>query len=167
LKRQTQTILYHTLPIAFWLLAVVGSALPFLFLSFPLVPYLCPALLALVSVMIIRHIKRHSSSVEQCFQVAVLLGITSYWLPTVVLLILPVWIYLVTRNIFSLRSFLSTLLGLALVAVWMAVFSYLGIIETPSLLGRAGVGYWPWLPTGAVLIAYIASTIVRQNLRVR
>jgi hypothetical protein len=97
----------------------------------------------------------------------VLLGIASYWLPTVVFVILPIWGYLISRNIFSFRSVISTLMGLAFVAVWMAVFYYIGIIETPSLEGRDGVGFFAWIPTGAFSIAYIASKIARQNLRVR
>ena len=174
MKRQTQEILYYTLPIAFWLLAGVVSALP-VFLSSSLeersaeilLPYVLPALVTLISLMIVSHIRRHSSSVEQCFQIAVLLGIASYWLPTVVFVILPIWGYLISRNIFSFRSVLSTLMGLAFVAVWMAVFYYIGIIETPSLEGRDGVGFFAWVPTGAFSIAYIASKIARQNLRVR
>lgn len=167
MKRRTQNILYHTLPIAFWLLAGLGSALSFFLipsLRGEWIPYICPAILTLISVMIIRYIRRHSSSVEQCFQVAVLLGIASYWLPSVLFLIPPVWIYLITRNLYSFRSFLSTLIGLALVAVWMLVLNQISDIHYPLSLTK---NLWGWIPTGSVLFAYIASTIVQQNLRVR
>ena len=98
---------------------------------------------------------------------AVLLGIASYWLPTVVLLVFPAWIYLAFRNLMEWRAVWATLIGLALVAVWVAVFVFLGIIEMPSLEGRAGVGFLSWIPVGAFLIAYIASAVVRHNLCVR
>jgi len=50
---------------------------------------------------------------------------------------------------------------------WVAVFVYLGLIEMPSLDGMTVVGYWAWLPSGAFLIAFIASSIARYNLRER
>ena len=121
----------------------------------------------LLAALRLTHIPRHASAVEPAFQTAVLIGIASYWVPTVVFLILPAWIYLAYRHLMETRALLASLIGLALVAVWVAVFVYLGLIEMPSLEGRAGVGFLSWIPTGAFLVAYIASTIVRQNLRVR
>jgi hypothetical protein len=171
LTRHTQTILYYTLPIAFWLLAGLGSALPLL-LGSSLVekghlPYFAPAVLTLVCLMIVSHIRRHSSSVEECFQVAVLLGIAAYWLPTVLLVIVPVWGYLINRNLFSFRSVLSSVIGFALVAVWMAVLVYTGILKTPPFMEGLGADWVSWIPAGAFAFAYIASKIARQNLRVR
>ena len=103
MKRRTQTILYHLLPVVFWLLAIGGSIL------FDREwPGYVVALTALLCVLIIGRIKRHTSSVEECFQVALLLGVVSYWLPTVLFLILPIWGYLIYQNLFSLRSFFAT-----------------------------------------------------------
>lgn len=166
--------MYHLLPVAFWLLAAVGAILPY-FLNPSLseedggrlVPYFVPSLLTLISVMVIGHISRHASAVEPSFLVALFLGIASYWLPTVVFLLVPVWFYLSYRHLFNMRVFTASLVGLALATVWMAVFVYLEIIEIPSFEGRDGVGFLSWIPTGAFLFAYIASTIARQNLRVR
>ena len=174
MTRQTQTILYHLLPIAFWLLAAGGALLP-LFLTPSLegrdgerlLLYFLPSLFVLIAVLLLTHIKRHASAVEPAFLVAVLLGVASCWLPTVVFLILPAWIYLAYRHLIEWRVIWATLIGLALVAIWVAVFVYFGLIETPSLEGRAGVGFLSWIPVGAFLLAYIASAIVRHNLRVR
>ena len=57
--------------------------------------------------------------------------------------------------------------GVPMAQSWVAVFVYLGLIEMPSLDGITGVGYWAWLPSGAFLIAFIASSIARYNLRER
>jgi len=174
LTRQTQTILYHLLPVAIWLLAAVGAVLPcFLIPSLVgegegrLVSYFVPAFLALFAVMVIGHISRHASAVEPSFLMAVFLGIASCWLPTVVFVVVPVWFYLAYRHLFNMRVFTASLVGLALVALWMAVCIYLEIMEIPSFEGREGVGLLSWIPTGAFLFAYIASTIARQTLRVR
>jgi len=174
LTRQTQTILYYLLPVAFWLLAIGGALLPvFLLPSFRggvgegLLNYFLPSVPVLLAALRLTHIHRHASAVEPAFQVAVLLGIASYWLPTVLLLLFPAWIYLAYRHLMETRAFLSSLLGVALVAIWVAVFVYLGLIEMPSLDGMTGVGYWAWLPSGAFLIAFIASSIARYNLRER
>ena len=164
MRRQTQTILFHLLPAVFWLLAIGGSVVPVFFLPDYAWGFI-PAVLALLSVFLIGRIKRHTSSVEQCFQMAVLLGIAAYWLPTVVFLIVPIWGYLVYQNLFTMRSFLATLLGVATVAAWFAVLSFL--LPETFHLSPFTFHLYRWIPTGAFLIAYIASTIVRQTLRVR
>lgn len=129
--------------------------------------FFAPAVLSLLSVLIVSRIHRHASSAEECFLVALLLGIASYWLPTVLFLILPVWAYLIYRNLYSLRSFTATLLGLATVAIWAAVLVVFGAIGNPWADFFATKNLWAWIPTGAVLIAFIASTIARQTLRER
>ncbi len=171
MTRQVQTILYHTLPIVFWLLAVVGCVSAWFFAPFPEetdgLRFFLPGVLVLIALVVIGRLERHTSSVEPCFRMGLLVGLAAYWMPSVVLVVLPLWGVLLFRNLFSFRSFLATLFGLAFVAIWVAVFCYIGIIETPSLEGRDGVGFLPWIPTGAFAIAYIGSTIVRQTLRVR
>jgi len=122
------------------------------------------ALLALIGAWLIRRIKRHASSEEECFLVALLLGIGAYWLPSVVFLILPAWAYLFYKNIFSLRSFLASLIGFATVAIWLAVLSQLSIINYQLSIAH---NVRAWIPTGAVLLAWLGTTIVRQTLRVR
>ena len=98
---------------------------------------------------------------------ALLLGIASYWIPTVVFLTIPVWAYLIYRNIFSGRSLLATLLGYVTVAIWATVFILLGWIANPWANFFALENALGWIPLGAILIAWLASTIVRQNLRER
>jgi len=162
-KRSTQNILYHLLPVVFWLLAIGGSIIPLFFVEHYAWGFI-PAALAWLSVVIIRHIQRHTNSIEECLVMALFLGVASYWLPSVLFLILPIWGYLIYHNLFSGRSILATLIGLAIVAVWMAILTQLSIINYPLSITH---NLWAWLPTGAVLMAYIASTTARQNLRVR
>ena len=166
MKRHTQHRLYHLLPVVFWLLAIGGSVLP-LFPFFPL-RYLfwafIPAGVALLCVWIIGRIKRHTNSIEECLQVALLLGVAAYWLPTVVLLIIPIWLYLIYHNLFSFRAFLATLIGFAIVAIWMGVLSQLSTFNFPLQIGH-NLSFW--LPTGLLLTAYLGSTIARRILRVR
>ena len=162
MKRQTQTILYHLLPVVFWLLAIGGSIVAYRHWSGYIV-----ALLALLAVHIIHRIPRREEPIEQSFQVAVLLGIASYWLPSVLFLIPPIWIYLVYRGIFNLRSFVATLIGLALVAVWAALAVFMGWIPNEWADFFASKNALGWIPVGAFIVAYIASTIARRNLHVR
>ena len=164
MKRQTQTLLYHLLPVAFWLLAIGGIVIWEMYhLPFTIYHFI-PALAALLSVTIVRHIPRHTDSIQQCFQVAVFLGIASYWLPSVVFLIIPIWIYLIWKSIFNLRSFLATFIGLGLVAVWMVVLEFLHLTHYTLHLAY---NLYAWFPTGAILLAWLGTTIVRQTLRVR
>ena len=164
MTRRTQNILYHLLPVVFWLLAAGGIIIwEILDLQSSIFNYV-PALLALISTALIHRIPRHTSAVEPCFQMALLLGIAAYWLPSVLFVILPIWGYLIYRNLFDLRAFLATLIGLATVAVWIVVGNALSLFTFHFSLAN---NLFAWIPTGAVLLAWLASTIVRQNLRVR
>ncbi len=125
------------------------------------------ALLALWAVAIIMHIQRHTSSVEECFQMALLIGIASSSLPSALFLIPLIWLYLIYQNLFSLRSFIATFLGLLTVAVYVVVAIWMGWIDNSWADFFAIKNLWAWIPTGSFLIAWIASTIVRRNLRVR
>ncbi|MBO7459221.1 MAG: hypothetical protein J6T80_08225 [Paludibacteraceae bacterium] len=173
MKRHTQVILYHLLPVVFWLLAIGGSLVPLILRSGEAgfaVHYLWSYLVAAIVMLcflVVGRVRRHESSVEQCFLVAILLSIASFWLPSVLFVILPVWIYLIYRNIFDLRSFVATLLGFALVAVWVVLFIYLGWLSNPWAQFFAKESAYGWIPVGAIFIAWFASTIARQNLRVR
>jgi hypothetical protein len=171
--RATQNMLYHLLPAVFWLLAIGGALVPLLpvsHLPFSISRYCSGFLIALVVLICIRivsRIQRHTDSIEECFQVALLLGIASYWLPSVLFLILPVWGYLIYRNLFSFRSFLATLIGLSVVAVWAFILIAIGWIANPWAGFFAAKNALGWIPLGAVLLAWLASTIARQILRVR
>ena len=173
MKRSTQTLLYHLLPAVFWLLAIGGTLVPALLsFTFRLSPFTYysgywVAAIVLIVILFIGRIKRHASSVEECFLMAIFFGIASYWLPTVVFLTIPVWAYLIYQNLFSGRSFLATFLGYAVVAIWAAVFIFFGWIANPWAHFFAIENALGWIPSGAVLLAWLGSTIVRQTLRVR
>lgn len=156
-------MLYHLLPVVFWLLAIGGSAVPLFFVAGYGWGYI-PAVLVWLSTYIIRHIQRHTNSIEECFGVALMLGIASYWLPSIVFLIFPIWGYLIYQNLFSGRSILASLIGFAVVAIWMGIGHYYGLFTFHLSLSY---NLWAWLPTGSIVTAYIASTIARQNLRIR
>ena len=157
-------LLYHLLPVAFWLLAIGGIVLGEIYnLQFTIYNYI-PAVLVLISTLIIRHISPHTDPIVQCFQVSLLLGLASYWLPSVLFLMIPVWVYLVYRRLFSLRAFSASLIGFACLAVWMVVLSF---FQLSTFHFQLSTNLFAWIPIGSVLFAYIASTIARQILRVR
>ena len=178
MKRHTQTILYHTLPIAFWLLAGVGCALWVFFDSaFQSEGWIrllaaIPSLLSLITIIILTSIKRHASSVEESLWAGILLGIASYWLPTILFLLLPVWIYLYYRRLLDLHAFLASLIGIGLVAIWAAALIFNPFAQEPAI-ANPWVDFfvpetlWAWIPVGSVLFAYIASSIARNILKVR
>ena len=163
------------LPVVFWLLAAGGALVPgilhFTLSSFP-VPSayywgFLVATLVMIVILFIGRIQRHTSSVEECLWVGLIIGVASYWLPTVVFLILPIWVYLIYQNLFSFRSFLATLIGLAVVAIYFFVGLRLGWLTYSWTAFFSLDSLWGWIPTGAALIAWLTSTIARQTLRVR
>ena len=169
-KSSNRKLLYHLLPAVFWLLAIGGSLVPLLPILppvFPLNSYLIGYAVAPVVLLIfgiIGRIKRHTDSVEECFQASLLLGVASYWLPTIVFMIIPIWGYLIYQNLFSLRSFASSLIGFGLVAIWMVVLTAFSFIHYPLTITHNACA---WIPFGAAMIAWLASTIARRILRVR
>ena len=168
MKHHTQTILYHLLPVVFWLLAA-GGLVCWVFFS----PYafeytaLLPGVMALLCIFVLGRIKRHDTPVEPCFRVAVLLGVASYWLPSVLFLFLPMAGYLMFRHQADLRAFCAALVGFALVAVWAAILIIAGRIDNPWAHFFTIENARGWIPTGVMLVAWLASTIVRQTLRER
>ena len=169
MRRQTQVILYNLLPATFWVLAIGCSFASFFIWDIPwrgLWGYLT-GLLLLIVVEKVRRIERHTSSEPECFLLALFLGIMSYQTPTVVFLVVPFWVYLYAHNLFPFRSFMATFLGYGAVAIWAAVFYYLGWIGNPWADFFATDYLWGWIPLGSMIVAWVASTIARQNLRVR
>ena len=174
--------LYHLLPVVFWLLAIGGSVLTLLLsdneavqqqsgpttewsvsASGLIAGYLVSAI-ALLCIFIISRIKRHTTSVEECFQVALLRGIAAYWLPSICFLIIPIWGYLIYQNLFSFRAFMASIIGFATVAIWYAVLYFF----TPYTLHfTLFYNLCAWIPTGAILLAWLASTVARNKLQIR
>ena len=123
--------------------------------------------LVLICLVVLKRIDRHKSSAEECFQCAVLLGIASYWLPTVVFLNIPFWGFVIYRTAFSRRAFWATIMGYVLVAVHAAILVWFGWIDNVWAEFFAPERLWGWIPLGAILLAWLGSTIVQQTLRER
>lgn len=170
MKRSTQNMLYHLLPVVIWLLAIGGSIVPFFVpINSQLSPtdYLygyIPTALVMLVVIMLTQIKRHESSLEECFIAAILLGVASWWMPSILFLVVPMVVYLYVRNLLEPRGGMAVFIGFSLVAIWMAVLSCLSLVTYPLSLTH---NLWIWIPVGAFLFAYIVSTIARRILRVR
>ena len=168
---QTRTILRRTLPAVFWLLAVGGCVgVPFIIRWAAPANYwwgFLVAALLLVVLFIVTHIDRHESSSRENYQMAVLLGIASYWLPTIVFATVPLWMACAARFAFNFRAFTATVLGYLTVAVHAALFVYLGWIDLVWAHFFSPDYLWAWIPTGAVFLAWMGTTIVRKILRER
>ncbi|MBO4454336.1 MAG: hypothetical protein J5761_04695 [Paludibacteraceae bacterium] len=177
MNRHEASILSRVLPNTFWGLAVAGTVgIPFLLSHFGLQSSafnntywwgFAATALVLTIIVILEHLDRHVIAIREAYSSALLLGIASYWLPTVLFLVVPIIVYLIVRNHFTFRSFTAILLGFATVAVWATVAIMIGWISNPWASFFAPEQAWGWIPLGAVLLAWLASTIVRQTLRVR
>ena len=168
---RTKTILRRGLPIVFWLLAAGGViGIPLVFgLDVPVNYWwgFAAAALVMVVVRVLYRIDRHESSAEENFQMAVLLGVASYWVPTVLFLTLPCWGYMIYQNAFNLRSILATIIGYGLVALHAALCIWQGWIDFVWAQFFCVDYLWGWIPVGTVITAWAATTIVRQSLRER
>lgn len=174
---QTRTILRRTLPVVFWLLAVGGAiGIPLIIANAGCQETLinpnywwgfAAAALVMTALWLLYRIDRHMSSAEECFQIAVLLGIASYWVPTVVFMTLPFGLFIVYQNAFNFRSFLATLLGFCFVAIHAAICIWQGWINCPWADFFSVEYLWGWIPVLAMLTAWLSSTIARKTMRER
>lgn len=165
------------LPIVFWTLAVAGCVgIPFLLDSLGLQDPTFNANywwgfaatgLVLCDIVILQRLDRHEIAIRDAYSTALLLGIASYWLPTVLFLMIPMMGFLIYRNHFNFRSLMAILIGFATVAIWATVAIMMGWISNSWAYFFAPESAWGWIPVGVVLIAWLSSTIVRQTLHVR
>ena len=171
MKYNQRILLRRLLPAIFWLLALDGSIAPaFIFhLNLPANYWwgFVPTAFVLLCLVVAKHIDRHEPYVHQIFRIATLLGIASYWLPTILFAILPFYIYATWKGTMNFRAFIAILISLAMDALYSAIFIYLGWIDNPWMHFFEPDYAWGWIPVGAIFIAWLASTIVRQLLRER
>lgn len=164
-------LLRRLLPAIFWLLAVSGIiAPPFIFhLNLPANYWWgwIPSVAVLICLIIAKHIDRHEPYVKQMFQITTILGIASYWLPTVLFLILPFYIFAIWKGTMNFRAFLAILIALAMDALYASIFIYLGWINNTWAHFFEPDFQWGWIPVGAIFVAWLASTIARLLLRER
>lgn len=109
----------------------------------------------ILAYLTLNQVNRHlnSSASEETFLATLLIGIVSYWLPSVLCSLLLVIILLILRKSFDGRSFLAIFIGLLLVAIYMGLFIYLGWIDrvwsqffAPDTLNN-------WIPIGMIVFS--------------
>lgn len=88
-------------------------------------------LLLLTCGYVFEHIDRHQIGfyAEYAFLMSILIGLASYWLPSVLLLILPLMVILAMRQTFDGQSFIAILMGLGLVALYAGLMVWLGWLQ--------------------------------------
>ena len=82
-----------------------------------------------------------------------------------------IWGYLIYRNLFSFKSFMASLIGLATVGIWLFVLYQLPITnhQLPITNYQSPItnNLSAWIPLGAVLLAWLASAVTRHILQER
>ncbi len=169
-------LLRRLLPAVFWLLALGGSiGIPFLLAYINQQPAANPnywwgflvAAFVLTAIIVAKRIDRHQTYVHQMFLIAALLGLASYWLPTIVTLILPFGIYAAWKATANFKAFLAIIIAFAMDTLYAAIFIYLGWINNVWEHILEPDYQWGWIPVAAILTAWLASTIARLLLRER
>lgn len=164
-------LLRRLLPVAFWLLALGGTiALPLLIHANLSANYwlgFIPAAIMLIAIVIAKSIDRHESYVNRMFRITMWMGIASYWLPTILFLILVFWGYAIWKATASFKAFLAIIIALAMDAIYASIFIYLGWINNTWAHFFEPDLQWGWIPVAAIASAWLASTIARLLLRER
>lgn len=88
-----------------------------------------------------------------------LLGIASYWLPTLVLLLIPIVLALMYRNTFDGQSLLAILLGLATCVIYIGVAYLFSWIELPWLNFFDPQINLRWVEVLALVISFVVVVI--------
>lgn len=115
----------------------------------------------MLAVYVFQHIDRHQvqSAAEHTFLIAVLVAIASYWLPSVLFLLIGVILLLSLRQSFDGQSFLAILMGLALVSIYAALLSWLGWITPTWIDFFATNTLYYWMPIAALCLGTIINFI--------
>lgn len=102
--------------------------------------------------LVFQNIDRHQfrSAAEHTFLMTLLLSIASYWLPTVLLLLLPILFILILRNTFDSQALFAILIALVVVLIYAGLAYWLGWIEPVWLHGLEWGYLSRWLPVLAV-----------------
>lgn len=117
----------------------------------------CLLLVLLVFQMVDRH--RFRSAAEQTFMMTLLLGIASYWLPTLVLLLIPIVLALMYRNTFDGQGLLAILLGLATCVIYIGVAYLFSWIELPWLNFFDPQINLRWVEVLALVVSFVVVVI--------
>lgn len=118
-------------------------------------------LICLLAVLVFQQIDRHKieTTAEHAFLMAILIGIASYWLPSLLLVWVPIILLLMYRQCFDGQSLIAILLGSAVVALYAALMVWAGWIAPTWLSFFDGATALRWLSIGAVLLATIINWI--------
>ena len=102
--------------------------------------------------LVFQNIDRHQfrSAAEHTFLMTLLLGIASYWLPSVLLLILPIVAMLIFRNTFDWQALFAIFIALIVVSIYAGIAYWLGWIEPVWLHGFEIPYLTRWIPIVAV-----------------
>ena len=172
MNRREANMWRTALPIVFWTVGIGGSLVPAFVLGFTGLNsnyywgYAVAALLLMV-IAIFSRIKRHDTCEVQCFWLGLTLAVASYWMPTVLFFVLPFWIVLISRNVFTVRAIVATLVGVGFVAIYAAIAVWLGWITNVWASFFSPDYLWAGIPVGAILSAWLDSTIAKKTIRVR
>ncbi len=143
-------------------------ALPFLFSMGALQPWHSDwrsqivIMAILVVLLIYQTIDKHlfQSAAEQMFLVTLVLGIASYWLPTIVFAIIAVVLMLLYRNTFDFKSIFAILIGIVVVAIYASIACVLGWIEPVWIDGFFDASLsLRWIPVLALTITLVIDVI--------
>ena len=171
MNRREAYIWRSILPTVFWAVGMGGSLVPVFLLENGVHPnYLCGYLvsvLLLIPELMVSRIHRHESSEVACFWIGLTVGISSYWIPTVLFLILPFWISLIVKNVFTLRGLVATAIGVGMVAIYAALAIWLGWLTNTWADFFAVEHLWGWIPIGAVTLAWVLSIYIKRVFYVR
>ncbi len=155
----------------YWAVGIGGSIVP-VFASDNGVPanylwgYMVAALLQ-VPEMLVSRIHLHRASEEACFWLGLMSGIASYWMPTVLFMILPFWIYIISRNFFTLRCIVSTMVGVGIVALYASLAIWQGWLTNVWVDFFALDRLWGWIPVCVIGLSWGATLLTRHILYIR
>ncbi len=162
---RTRQILRTTLPIAIWLLAAVGI---YCFYRFSPNPRWEGALgLFLITPLYQRAVARHATCAKESFIAALVIGIASYWIPTVILLTPLIGWRIASYYTVQFKDVLAFLLGCATVAIYAVLFITLGWCRNRWACFFCPYLLWGWIPLLLVYFATKSAKIAHNWFKIR
>ena len=110
----------------------------------------------LIALLILGGVGRHHhDAVEESFLSTLILGVVSMFIWQAAVGIVVIWLYLLSRRVLTLRSWLASIIAVLVVVLYGGICFYFGWIQFPWNAGVVDNGWYAWTEIAVILLVSV------------
>ena len=110
----------------------------------------------LTSLLVLGGVERHhKDAVEESFLSTLILGVVSMFIWQAAVGIVVIWLYLLSRRVLTLRSWLASIIAVLVVVLYGGICFYFGWIQFPWNAGVVDNGWYAWTEIAVILLVSV------------